>query len=88
MLFRSSHKPSGSIEYQVVNNVSHQTVLNLTEEVSDLPGSTSQVVVEKLLPLASFAPGSYTLQLRVTDRIRSQTIAPSAVFMIVPSALR
>jgi hypothetical protein len=83
-----SHKPSGSIEYQVVNNVSLQKVLNLTEEVSDLPGSTSQVVVEKFLPLASFAPGSYTLKLRVTDRNRNQTITPSAVFTIVPPAPR
>jgi hypothetical protein len=35
-----NHKPNGSIEYQVVNNDSHRTVLNYTEEVSDLPGST------------------------------------------------
>ncbi len=82
-----THKASGSIEYQVVNN-SHQTVLNYTEEVSDIPGATSRVVVEKLIPLASFAPGSYTLKLRVTDRIRNQTISPSAAFTVIPSALR
>jgi GWxTD domain-containing protein len=82
-----THKASGSIEYQVVNN-SHQTVLNYTEDVSDIPGATSRVVVEKLIPLASFAPGSYTLKLRVTDRIRNQTISPSADFTVIPSALR
>lgn len=83
-----SHKPNGSIEYQVVNNYSQQTVLSYTEEVSDLPGATSQVVVEKLLPLISLTPGSYTLKLRVTDRNRNQTITPSADFTILPAAPR
>jgi GWxTD domain-containing protein len=83
-----SHKPNGSIHYQVAKNDSHQTVLDYTDEVSDLPGATSQVVVEKLLPLTSLAPGSYTLKLRVTDRSRNQTITPSADFTIIPSAPR
>ena len=82
------YKPRGSIEYQVVNNDSHQTVLNYTEEVRDLPGATSQVIVEKLIPLASLAPGSYTLKLRVTDRNRNQTITPSADFIIISSPAR
>ena len=83
-----SHKPNGSIHYQVVKNNSHQTVLDYTEEVSDLPGATSQVVVEKLLPLTSLAPGSYTLKLHVIDRNRNQIITPSAYFTILPTAPR
>jgi len=83
-----THKPNGSIQYQVVNNDSQQTVLGYTEEVSDLPSTTSQVIVEKLLPLATFAPGSYTLKLHVIDRNRNQTITPSADFTITPSAPR
>jgi GWxTD domain-containing protein len=83
-----SHKPHGSIQYQVVNIDSHQTVLSYTEEASDLPGATSQVIIEKLLPLASLAPGSYILKLRVTDRNRNQTITPSADFTVIPAAPR
>jgi len=83
-----SRKPAGSIEYQVVNNYSQQTVLSYTEEVSDLPSTTSQLIVEKLLPLTTLAPGSYILKLRVTDRNRNQTITPSADFTILPATPR
>jgi GWxTD domain-containing protein len=88
MLDPVSHKPNGSIQYQVVSNESHQALLDYTETVSLMPGATSQVVVEKLLPLMSLAPGRYTLKLRATDNTRNQTITPSADFTIIPAAPR
>jgi GWxTD domain-containing protein len=83
-----NQKPQGSIGYQIVNNGFNQIAFSYSEEVSDLPGAASQVIVEKLFPLRVLAPGSYTLKLRVTDRNRNQTITPSAEFTVIPSTPR
>jgi hypothetical protein len=48
-----------------------------------IPGaSTSQVTVEKLLPLNTLSPGQYTLRLKVTDKNRNQTLTPSVQFTV------
>jgi len=76
-------KPAGSIEYEVVNNVDNQQVLSFTEDITGIEGaSASQTVVEKLLPLQSLEPGDYTLRMKVTDKVRGETLIPEAVFKV------
>ena len=78
-----THKPSGSIEYEVVKNGSNEKIFDFTEDVASLPGaSASQVTVEKLLPLSKMQPGQYTLKLKITDRNRNQTLTPTAQFTV------
>jgi GWxTD domain-containing protein len=78
-----SHLPAGQVEYEVVKNGTNERIFNFTEEVGQIPGaSTSQVTVEKLLPLNTLAPGQYTLRLRVTDKNRNQTLTPSVQFTV------
>jgi len=79
----NTHKPDGVIEYQITRNGTDSVVLNYTEEASALNGSASQLTVEKWLPLKDLAPGSYTLNMKVVDRNRSQEVAPSAMFTII-----
>jgi len=70
-----SHLPSGQVEYEVVKNGTNERIFNFTEDVGLIPGaSTSQVTVEKLLPLNTLSPGQYTLRLKVTDKNRNQTL--------------
>jgi hypothetical protein len=57
-------------------------VFEYTEDVNSLEGSASQVTVQKLLPLKSLEPGSYTLRLKVQDKVRNQTLTPTATFTI------
>lgn len=76
-----THKPSGTIDYEITKNGSNQKVFEFTEELEKLQGS-SQITVEKLLPLNSFEPGSYTLRMKVTDKTKNQTITPSATFTV------
>jgi hypothetical protein len=46
-----------------------------------------QVTIERLLPLATLAPGKYTLEINATDSITNQTITRSAEFTVkVPTA--
>jgi GWxTD domain-containing protein len=78
-----SHLPSGQVEYEVVKNGTNERIFNFTEDVGLIPGaSTSQVTVEKLLPLNTLSPGQYTLRLKVTDKNRNQTLTPSVQFTV------
>ena len=79
-----SRVPSGQVEYEVVKNGTDEPIYTFTENVSDIPGaSSSQVTIEKLLPLNSLAPGQYTIRLKITDKNRNQTLTPSAKFTVV-----
>jgi GWxTD domain-containing protein len=75
-------KPNGTIEYEIIKNGSNQRVFEYTEDVNSLEGSASQVTVQKLLPLNSLEPGSYTLRLKVEDKVRNQTLTPTATFTV------
>jgi len=80
----TTRKPDGSVTYEIVKNGTNQKVLEFTEEISAIPGSAaSQTVIEKLLPLASLEPGDYTLQLKVTDKLRDESLTPSAKFKVI-----
>ena len=48
-----------------------------------LPGSSAQVTVEKILPLASMESGTYTLTVKAVDKNRNnEAITQSAAFTI------
>lgn len=76
-------KPDGSIQYEVVRNGNNEKIFDLNEDLKSLPGAAAQqVTVEKLLPLQTLEPGQYTLKMTVTDRLRKQTLTPSATFTV------
>ena len=79
----TTSKPVGTIDYEVVKNGSNEKIFEFSEEVANVPGaSVQQVTVEKLLPLANLQPGQYTLKLKVTDKLKNQTLTPSASFTV------
>jgi GWxTD domain-containing protein len=76
-------KPSGSVEYQIVKNGSDKPVLDYTEDIASLEGSSAQqVTVVKLLPLASLEPGQYSLKMKVVDKTRNEVLTPTATFTV------
>jgi len=76
-------KPNGSIQYEITKNGDTKAVLDYTEELTQIPGASSQqVTVEKLLPLQSLNPGQYTLKMTVVDKNRNQTLTPTANFTV------
>jgi hypothetical protein len=78
-----THKPDGEVEYQVVKNGTNEMVLDFTEDLSQLMGGAAQMTIQKLLPLQNFAPGDYTLKMKVVDKTRNQTLTPSATFTVL-----
>jgi GWxTD domain-containing protein len=78
-----TQKPNGLVDYEVVKNGTNEKIFEFSEIVSSIPGaSTSQVTIEKLLPLQSMQPGQYTLKMKLTDNIKKQTLTPSVNFTV------
>jgi len=76
-------KPDGSVLYQVIGKGSDKAAFEFSEDISSLPGASSQqVTVAKMLPLASLEPGDYVLKIVVTDRYRNQVLTPTAGFSV------
>lgn len=77
-----SNKASGTIEYEIVRTADNSKVIEFSEEITALEGSASQMILKKLLPLSTMEPGQYTLKIKVTDKLRNQTLTQSAQFSI------
>ena len=78
-----THKPDGEIQYEVVKNDTNDKVLEFSEDLTSLIGGATHMLLEKRLPLANFAPGDYTLKIKVTDKNRNETLAPTATFTVL-----
>jgi GWxTD domain-containing protein len=76
----TSHKPNATIDYSIVNG--DGTVFHHSETTGELERAGRQITLEKLLPLGTFKPGEYTLNIKITDHLSEQTIEPSARFRI------
>ncbi len=76
-------KPHGEVVYEIVRDSDSKPVLEFTEEAQALEGSASQATIEKLLPLANFEPGKYTLKVKVTDKLKNASLTQSAQFTVL-----
>jgi hypothetical protein len=71
-----TRKPEGTIEYEVVNNSTNQTIFNVTEDIAKIENaSPALVTIEKLLPLNKMEPGSYSLKMKVVDKLKGTTLS-------------
>ncbi|MCI0628125.1 MAG: GWxTD domain-containing protein [Acidobacteria bacterium] len=75
-----THKPDALIEYSVRKG--DQILLQHSETTDQLEKAGRQITLERVLPLGGFEPGQYKLEVKITDRVRQQTIAPAADFRI------
>ncbi len=75
-----SHKPSATVEYALLKD--DRPVFQFTETSEQIQGASQQMTLEKMLPLNSLEPGKYKLQVKVTDQISKQSIAPTATFTL------
>ena len=74
-------KPEAEIQYKILKD--GKTVMSVSERVpEDYPNTRRQLTVQKKLPLGQLDPGRYSLQVEVTDQIKSATLNPSASFEV------
>lgn len=75
-----THKSDASFVYTVKKG--DQQVMRYTETSAEMKQTGDQVTIERLLPLATLAPGKYTLEVSATDKLAQSTISRSAEFSI------
>jgi GWxTD domain-containing protein len=81
----NTQRPSGSIEYEIDKAGSNERVMDFSEDVGKIPNSSaSQVTIAKMLPLATFQPGTYTLRVTATDNNGNQTLQREGSFTVSP----
>jgi hypothetical protein len=81
---QKTNKSSATIEYEIVNTANKQSVVKTTENSADWGNSGDQVTVEKSMTLASLEPGTYQLNIKVSDNVSKQSITPvpTATFVV------
>src|SRR5690606_13014325 len=77
-------KPSARIETLITRD--GQEVQRTTETTEELSGAAQQLTLNKAIPMADFAPGEYSIQVRVIDNLTDNVISQSAGFTVLASA--
>ena len=77
-----THKPSATMEYDVVNVSTNKPVIHTVESTDKMGNIGDQLTLQKTLSAASLEPGVYRLQIKVSDNISKQTVDPSATFAV------
>jgi GWxTD domain-containing protein len=75
-----THKSNATFQYTVKKG--GEKVMEFKETSADLKQTGDQVTIERLLPLATLAPGKYTLEINATDTLSKQTISRTAEFSV------
>jgi GWxTD domain-containing protein len=77
-----THKPSATVEYNVVNAATNKAVVHTIESTEQMGNIGDQVTLQKTLSAANLDPGVYRIQIKVNDNISKQTLDPSATFAV------
>ena len=79
-----THKSSGAFQYTVRKG--GEQVMQFKETSEEMKQTGDQITIERLLPLATLAPGKYTLEINATDALSNQKISRTADFTVKQSA--
>jgi predicted phage tail protein len=80
-----SHKTNVSVAYRLLKD--HQQVWKQDESSEQLQQAREQITIERNLPLASLAPGRYSLEVYVIDLLTNQTVTRTADFTVKPLSI-
>src|SRR5690348_881021 len=75
-----THLPSANIEYQISKD--GKTVLNQTEQAAAIQDASEQITLEKTMPAKLLQPGKYTLQIKITDKVKDQSDTQTTNFQV------
>jgi 5-hydroxyisourate hydrolase-like protein (transthyretin family) len=77
-----THKPSATVEYNVVNAATNKAVIHTIESTEQMGNVGDQLTLKKTLSAADLVPGLYRLQIKVNDNISKQMVDPSTTFTV------
>jgi GWxTD domain-containing protein len=75
-----THKSSATFQYTIKKGA--EQILQFKETSEQMKQTGDQVTIERWLPLATLAPGRYTIEINATDGISNQTISKTAEFTV------
>ncbi len=77
-----THKSSATVEYDVVNVATNKPVIHTVESTEKMGNVGDQVTLQKTLSAANLDPGTYRIQIKVSDNISKQSLDPTATFAV------
>jgi len=77
-----THRPSATVEYDVVNTVTNKPVIHTVESTDTMGNIGDQITLQKSLAAANLEPGVYRLEIKVNDNISKQSVDPTATFAV------
>ena len=75
-----THRPDANIQYELLKD--GKSVFTANENAADIKDASSQLTIEKTMPLKPLTPGHYTVAIKVTDNIKKKTVDPTASFTL------
>ncbi len=75
-----THQPSANFEYQISKD--GKAILNQSESTASIKDASEQVTLEKTMPAKLLKPGKYTLQIKITDKVKGQTDTQTTNFQV------
>jgi hypothetical protein len=75
-----THKSNATFQFTVKKGA--EQVLQFKETSEEMKQTGDQITIERWLPLATLAPGKYTLEFSATDTLSNQTISRTADFTV------
>ena len=73
-----THRPSADIQYEILKD--GKALLTQTEQAAKIANASQQITLQKTMPLSSLQPGKYTVQIKVMDKVKNQTVSPAVSF--------
>ena len=80
------HDTNVAVTYRLLRD--QKQIWTSTEDSSSIRRDGEQLTLNRRLPLAAFAPGKYTLEIKVLDNVSHQTVTRTADFEITPASLQ
>jgi GWxTD domain-containing protein len=77
-----TRKPSATVQYDLVNAQTNQSVVTATESTEQMGNISDQMTLEKSMALNSVEPGLYRLTVKVDDKVSNQTLTRSTPFVV------
>jgi hypothetical protein len=69
-----------NVEYDIAKD--GKNILNQPEDTSKWTNAGAQITLQKKMDLAPLQPGKYSVQIKVTDNVKKETISQTQAFEV------
>lgn len=81
-LDRKTHRPSATVEYDIVNQATSTSVIHSRQSTAEMGNIADQITLQKTLSAKELQPGVYKLRIKINDAVSGQTVQPETTFSV------